>query len=386
MADLEALKAGVKALAAQIADFIVAIAGLLRSDALSYARESVDADEKTVIGAITDPTIPLAARQELAKAVFQVMVREFPRTSTGLNHLATVGLAVGALRMMGDESPSTGVVWAPVTMPDSKWARKAVAAVHGYDEVASALRAFATEVEASEKLVREAETVALREGVTQTFLEILEQGGEAVLFVPSYKSGDKWRPSGHIRVRVEGGRIFPVAATSRLSYMTRTVRDADLHVTVSSLRHERLELPFFLEPHLYGALCGFHAALRAGYECELRAKLAAEEREERQAKTTVSVFDFVLRGAVGIAEIRLDEWSINDRLFESIVFLAERDEEGAIRVVEGPEEIFPADSENRILANPGEKFEGLKYPLGAMLRVLFSKLSSVERRRNKSVA
>lgn len=214
--------------------------------------------------------------------------------------------------------------------------------------------------------------------------------GRFAISVPDDKSGEKVLLGGILLVESDGKNVKILQAAGHFQRIMEEIRDAGTFVAVSSLSEDRL--PFIPDKELFWRVRILHAVLRRGLEeaekeaarekraADFKAK-ADTEREALMAKTTVSAAEWLFNGAPGSAVIYLGRkpWMIADRKTKNetpyfdVFFLVERDGDGKVRLAEYPERLEPLfRSQFSKFVKAGERFEGLKYPLGSMLRITFA--------------
>ena len=311
-------------------------------------------------------------------------VEKFPDTSVGLNHLADFGLGLDLLVEAGEKYTRTVVL--PVSVKEGKWVAMPLATpIRAASAVFAALVAKTERVaEANAKAAEEA-LAKLHEGTTGSFLDVLRDGGEAVVFVPAEKAGDRYYAGGHVRFRVEAGKIVPVDAVGKCRGAVAAAVELGISIPCSTLGKERLELTGpRLDDTKFRAALTFFFLLNRGH------RLACENAERNflikgmREKATISGVEFVVDGKTGTASLFVrDGWETKEgRFFRNVAFLAERDEAGEIWVAECLPECKELFESSREPKPAGEKFTGLGYPLGPVLRMLFATMVKSRTRPN----
>lgn len=232
----------------------------------------------------------------------------------------------------------------------------------------------------------------LKQATVEDPLQLREEGavGRFAIPVPDDKFGNKVLLGGILLVESDGKNVKVLQAAGHIKRVMEEIRDADTFVSVSSLSEDRL--PFIPDKELFRRVEILHAVLRRGLEeaekeaarnkrvAEFKAKADAE-RQGLQAKATISAVEWLSTGIAGTTLIYLGRkpWMVTDRNTKKetphfeVYFLVERDAEGKVRITEYPERLkrlFGARFSEFVKA--GERFEGLKYPLGFMLQTAYA--------------
>jgi len=245
---------------------------------------------------------------------------------------------------------------------------------------------------------REAEREKLLKESTLSVEEFLAgKTGFLTLDIPAEKvtNADKttayWRSGGTIKVRSDGKRVFPCAVIGSIQDTVEEAKkmrlyDAPLHIILDSLKENR---PPFIKgvPEAQGKKIQLiWYLLKRGLRYLETQKQLQLSRQEMAAKATVSPKEFYLEGKSGICfteypepwQVRSADGQITHRV-ENIFFLISRegDEKGTkrIRIVEVPDHLkdFLAPCGSEYLEK-GNKFEGIPYPLGAVLQATYGQV------------
>lgn len=258
--------------------------------------------------------------------------------------------------------------------------------------LAESLKDLATRSAATARRYWDDVVDGIKNQVTQkNSLQLRENvAGRFAITVPDDKSGEKVLLGGILLVESDGKSVKILQAAGHFQRFMEEIRDANTFVSVSSLSEDRL--PFIPDKELFQRVRILHAVLRRGLEeaekeaarekrvAEFKVK-ADTEREALMAKATVSAAEWLFTGASGSAVIYLGRkpWMIADRKTKNetpyfdVFFLVERDGDGKVRLAEYPERLEPLfGSRFSKFVKAGERFEGLKYPLGSMLQIAFA--------------
>lgn len=381
--DLDEIKAGAEARERDLCDYIGEMGEVLSDVELGRKQDGVIRQEEAKVAAFV-ADCPEVTREELATAIFKTAIEKFPDSSVGLNHLADFGIGLHFLAEAGKND--TRRVILPLSREDGKWvATEFTTRVRSAGSVFFMLAAKAERVATMNAVVARDALAKLREGASNDFLAVLESGGEAVVFVPSEKVGDRFYAGGNVRVRVEGGAIVPIDAVGKCRGAVIKAVDLGVTIPVSTLGKERLELP--TRPGELESKTAFvlFRLLNRGYAlaCE-RAGLASCIRV-MQEKATISATKFVVHGVPGVAFLTFrDGWKVGEKSYQNVAFLAERDGKGNIRVIEALDDCKEVLTSSYEWKPAGDRFSGLGYPLGSMLRTLFAVMVQSRSRQGES--
>ena len=370
--DLDEVKAGTEERLPELASYVGEMGEVLSDPELGQKQDHVvrQAERDT---AEFVRQCPETTREELAIATFEVAVEKFPDSSMGLNHIADFGKALGILTETVEKD--TRVVSLPLSRDDGRWAATPLTTrVRGASVVFTALVAKAERVALANASAAEEAISRLREGTTGSFLDVLRGGGETVVFIPGNRVGERYYGGGHIRIRVDGGKIIPVNAVGKCRGTVAEAVELGIRIPVSTLGKERLELSVRLDESKFKVALTLFFFLNRGYQLALENAERSARIAKMREKATISGVEFVVDGKPGTAYLFMrDGWKAGDKFFRYVAFLAERDVEGNIRVVETLTEcgeLFGGSS--REWKPAGDRFSGLGYPLGSVLRTLFA--------------
>jgi len=275
---------------------------------------------------------------------------------------------------------------------------------------AQSIEALVTKAVELGKVQFEAERVALvtkAGGANQlTSEEVLAgKAGRVLLRVPD-KSGSDGRffKGGYLLVEVIDGKVAVLDAIGGIRKIGSQLAEEGTYLPVSQLVNERLNFGTTrFPPEVFNRLVAIHDMVRRGIvelqREEAEIKKAAEagdrktayntqvaaEREALAAKATATSTEFFPEKAVGVAFVDYGKgtFDVKDRetgkvtSWWNVILLVERREDGQIRIVETPERLkglFPESAFE--WTDPGDKFSGLGYPLGPILRTEFAKATS----------
>jgi hypothetical protein len=227
-------------------------------------------------------------------------------------------------------------------------------------------------------------------------------GGKAGLFtldIPAEEvkkpdgSTAYWRGGGTMKVKSDGKRVFPCASVGYIRENVEEARkmriyDAPLHILLNSLRESR---PPFIrgvpEGHGKKIQLIWHLLKRGLRHLEDQKQLQLS-RQEMANKANVSPEEFFLEGKCGLCIIEhLEPWDVRSadgqiiHRVEGLFFLVSR-EEGEkevkrIRIAEAPNHLknfFASCISEEGYLEKGNKFEGIPYPLGAVLQATYGQV------------
>lgn len=267
------------------------------------------------------------------------------------------------------------------------------------NKLAEAITAAATRAAEKAREWYKEEISGLREAATMTVADLLAgKPGRVFMTVPDVKSNGHFLPGGALLIESDGTKIKVLEARGHFQRVMSEIAEAGRIISVSSLAEEKLNLGKHLPEDVFRHYRTLHAVLRRGIaeaqketaRQERVSKFQAEadaEREALMAKVMASAAEWLFTGAPGSAIIYLGRkpWMVASREkvdgkfvekeapYFDVFFLVERDAEGRVRIAEYPERLEPLFGERFAeAALPGERFEGLKYPLGSMLRTAFA--------------
>lgn len=338
-------------------------------------------------------------REQITLFVMRSMIELYPVTA--LQRIADMGLALGFFVIASEKV--SGKISLPVTWYEGWRWRSLDSNFPGSKGLVPLLKKRCESFDLAKKEEQRALVEILRQGTTP-FLKALEEGGEAVVYVPTEqrkKDGVPvmWRgedgtekpvmePKGHLLAKVENGFVKPirhpklgVAAVGAISRQVEAMVDAEVEVRVSQvLKGEgNLRPATRLEKELYYQYLNFFKFLCRGLT-HLRKKEAEREvereiRESLQLKATVDYRDWFSEPApVGTTYLKVYRWSVDRRAeveeYRNIGIVVERDEDGNVRVVETT---HPELFQNCFEFAPEE---GQQYPLKQMLMMLKRKIAS----------
>lgn len=371
-------KEDVNVLLVRVQEYGRDIGQALRSQDVEYQLESIFQHEDKVATTINEVTNS-AARRDLARAYMLALLENIPHTRDGLNHLADQGLVLGLF----SEAPSGtgGSFKLPVTVErGQKWTTLRVP--HGEEPIYSKIKPILDALRAAHMATRESELTELKSDASMDLLATLEEGGEAVFFVPDSRDGDRFLAGGWVRVAVEDGQTSPVAAVGKCRRWVASGALFGISIPVSSLLEDKIDMAAFgfVDPKdKFLAFVVFHGLCRRGYLYALRGQEIRAARTAMEERATTSAADFVLRDMVGIAYVFVKTWQTEARTFKGVCALVERNDSGELRVAECPEHLGELFSKCREFASP----ERVEYPLGQMLKKLSNVLSRAEARKEK---
>ena len=266
------------------------------------------------------------------------------------------------------------------------------------DKLAEAITAAATRAAEKAREWYKEEISELREAATMTVADLLAgKSGRVFMTAQDVKSNDHFLPGGALLAESDGTKVKALEARGHFQRVVSEIAEAGRTVPVSSLAEEKLDLGKRLPEDVFRHCRILHAVLRRGiFEAQKESarqervsKFQAEadvERETLMAKATVSVAEWLFTDAPGSAVIYLGrkpwmvttqakvkgKFSEKDTPYFEVFFLVERTPDG-VRIAEYPERLEPLFGKQFFeAADPGERFEGLKYPLGSMLRTAFA--------------
>lgn len=227
---------------------------------------------------------------------------------------------------------------------------------------------------------------------TEDPLQLLREdaAGRFAISVPDDKIDERFLPGGILLVESDGKNVKILQVAGHFQRTMEELRDAGTFVSVSSLSKDRL--PFIPDKELFWRVRILHAVLRRGLAeaekeaarekrtADFKAKADAE-REALVTKTTVSPLEWLSTDIAGTTLIYLGRkpWVIIDSKTKEetphfeVFFLVERDTDRKVRILEYPERLKPLFGKRfSEFVTAGERFEGLKYPLGSMLRIAYA--------------
>ncbi|MFC1594839.1 hypothetical protein ACFL3E_00235 [Patescibacteria group bacterium] len=323
-----------------------------------------------------------AVRPELALFIISQMMEYYPQSVLGLQHITNIGCRLGVLSEAGDKVSDAQSVRLPVVNGDDRvnWKRM-TSSFPGSKGLIPALQKRTAQLQQERNAERKDALGKLYEGNDGTLLEALEAGcGETVFFAPD-AAGEKngrsfFYPGGHMRVRVEDGKVHPIAAVGKCAKIVSQLVDEKVFVPARCVADERLELAKRVSKELFVRMVILHSLLHRGWKFALQ----NEAWNKARASATVKAHDFAINGEVGSALIYIKGWSVGDKPTD-ISFVAERNEGGAICVSGCPRQFEELFAECREFTAPGDKFSDLPHPLGAMLRKAYGGLSKAAARR-----
>ena len=276
--------------------------------------------------------------------------------------------------------------------------------------VAQSIEALVTKAVELGKVQFEAERVALvtkAGGANQlTSEEVLAgKAGRVLLRVPDKNGNDgRFFKGGYLLAEVVDGKIQVLDTIGGIRKIGSQLAEEGTYLPVSQLTNERLNFGTTRFPvDVFNRLVAIHDMVRRGIvelqREEAEIKKAAEagdrktayntqvaaEREALAAKATATSTEFFPEKAVGVAFVDYGKgtFDVKDRetgkvtSWWNVILLVERREDGQIRIVETPERLkglFPESAFE--WTDPGDKFSGLGYPLGPILRTEFAKATS----------
>ena len=243
------------------------------------------------------------------------------------------------------------------------------------------------------------EISGLEEAATITLADLLaEKPGRVFVTVSDVKNGVQFMPGGALLIESDGTKVKTLEARGHFQRVLSEIAEAGSTIPVSSLSKEKLYLGKSLPEDVFRHCQILHAILRRGVaeaqketsRQERISKFQAEAEVEREAlmtKATVGAAEWLSTDVHGSTVIYLGRkpWMVAARtkinggqFFEKetpyfeVFFIVERTPDG-VRIVEYPERLKPLFGERFAeAAIPGERFEGLKYPLGPMLRTVYA--------------
>lgn len=235
------------------------------------------------------------------------------------------------------------------------------------------------------------EVTELRGAATMTVADLLAgKSGRVFVTVPDIKDNGRFMPGGALLAESDGSKIKVLEARGHFQRVMSEIAEAGRTVPISSLAKERLDLGKRLTEDVFRDCRILHVVLRRGIaeaqkesdrqESILKFQAEADkEREALMAKVTTSAAEWLLANALGSAVIYLGRkpWVVvtsreKETLYFEVFFIVERASDG-VRIAEYPERLKPLFGDRFAeFVDPGERFEGLKYPLGSMLRTAYA--------------
>ena len=318
-------------------------------------------------------------QRQLRLAYISSMLEMFPPSKQALNLLADVGVALGGTFAEAPEGfDPRQTVRLPLTVVEDgqrRWRGATIRVVlPGSWGLIRKLQKFAEKVEAAEEQTRSTRAGALYEG-SENLLEALEQGGEATFFAPDGRSEKGiFLPGGHVRVKIEGGDVFAIAAEGKCFHKVREIAEAGVSIPVEAIASQRLELRERVDQDTFFMMLAFHGILNRGYQLALKNRERELETAALKARATVTAESMVMDSAVGAAFLFFKSWAVvvttdgkNERKeLKNIELLVERNADGAFRVADCPkrfETVFASCREFTKTADVAQ-------PLSAMLNRL----------------
>lgn len=240
------------------------------------------------------------------------------------------------------------------------------------------------------------ESGGLLDQATVKDFQLLASGtpGRYAVEIPDQRDGDKVQPGGTLLAESDGKSVFVLEAVGHFSRVMREIRNAGTRIMVESLSEEKFKAPQRLGQDEFRLSRILHSVVRSGLAIaaenaakrERSAKFQAEcdkEREAYEAEATASAMDWLKNGAVGTALIYLGRkpWVVERREKDKVnrtphfevFFLVERLSDDFVRLVKYPERLKPLFRDHFAEPrDPRERFEGLDYPLGAMLKKAYA--------------
>ena len=216
--------------------------------------------------------------------------------------------------------------------------------------------------------------------------------GRVFMTVPGVKNSDRFLPGGDLLAESDGTKVKVPEARGNFQRVMSEIAETGCTIPVSSLGEEKLDLGKRLPEDVFRHCLILHTVLRRGVaEAQKEtnrqkrvAKFQAEadaEREMLTVKATVPPLKGLSTNDAGTAPIYLGRkpWVVTDRSTQKetsyfeVFFLFERNTEGKVRIAEYPERLKPLFGDRfSEFTDPGERFEGLKYPLGSMFRTAYA--------------
>lgn len=215
------------------------------------------------------------------------------------------------------------------------------------------------------------------------------KAGRLVLLVPdstrivkdkeSGKEKEIPLPGGTVLVESDGKTVKFIRCIGHFQRIVTEIADAGRLLQVYTLSEDKLNLGQRVDQETFRHLTIMHSILRRGIVAGLERmefhKQCDADAEARSRKASVSTKASLLDSAHGTAVIELSSWTVEDRekntltKYPRVIFLFERNTEGLVRVVEYPDRLKPLFGDKFAeFMDPKERFEGLKYPLGAIMR------------------
>lgn len=213
------------------------------------------------------------------------------------------------------------------------------------------------------------------------------------------------RDGGYVRIKSDGKSVTALEAIGNISRRMNEIisREEPRSVGVCTLTWDNLTQPkTMLYPEyqdtrfLWDVLKRGISTIKKMDENLKKMEQHKEEREKERAafraacdaeckalaeKATASPMDWFLKNEPGITLVDLSEignpWKFmdagKDAVAWRVAFLMERDEDGKIRIGEYPERLKDLFSNAKLLefTDPKERFDGLQYPLSAMLKKVY---------------
>lgn len=349
--------------------------------------ESVQAEDQASADFVSRIPVGEAQRQVIDR-MFSVAAGKYPTTVTGALHLADLGLAVGFF--IPTEDKGRGLLLPVTDSSTGRWQKRLLAPARTATmPTIEAVRTFAANFAEAQNARRaereEAYEVALESMKSPEdtfFLKALEDGGQAVVYVPDAREGTRFYPGGHLRVNVSGGVVTAVTAIGGCAGVVGRIVAAGISVPVETVAQERLELKERIpERERFNMTVVLHALLYRGWKAAGKSQARREKKASLRERSTLGVHDFVVEQKPGACFIRLESWESGDRTFTDVTFLAERNDEGCVRVADTLPQFEVLFAGCREFTPAGEKNGSLPAPLGQMLRVLYAKVSASERRK-----
>lgn len=371
----------------------------IREDARNVADALLAEDVEVTLGEINDFFDNIiavinqwpnpATRDRIIASAMAAMIEELPSVDRAMNAVANFGFTVGFFAEAGEKLADGAKVLAYVSTKGLRGRHHLTTSHPGSTGLLAKFRAKLAECDQKRKANFDARLEELREGVAPMDLsEAIEKGaGEVAFFAPNEdvknERGEVVQThfGGNIRIRVCNSVIVPVDVVGRCERVVRQLIDGGVELPIKALTQERVELKQRLGRDTFMAVLIFRSLILRGlkYEAEIRSK--REEVKAIEAKATLSPIEFVAEGKPGDSYLYLKGgWVVgqgeNEKRYLQVGFLTHRDEDGNVHVVEtlnACADLFGEECRTPKLA--GEKYEGLNYPLGHILRKLFAIMS-----------
>lgn len=244
-------------------------------DQWDHGMSAVARREEEILSYFKGEGVPPKARVDFTLAYMGALIRTLVEESTlpfslGLNHLADQGLRLDFFTEAKEGTPESQYVILPVTGPDGRWhATRLTTNFPGSKGMIALLRKKVEEKNTQDARAIEEAAEKLNQGTDGTFLEVFSKGGEAVLLVPKEEREGRFYAGGYLRVEVQRGQIRAVGAAGPLSFrnLTEKIKEANIFLSVASVKKDRLELKDRVSSHeRYNLIYAFHRILHRSWK------------------------------------------------------------------------------------------------------------------------